>query len=390
MKITQVYEIVNSIAQEALGESVVVAEDLNNIVDIGRAFENMDGRYDNFVRRLPDHTGRVINVDRPYTAPILRKMYRDGWEFGAMLQKTRMKLPEAQVNETWSLYDGESVDPFVVTTPDISTKFYSDRTTYTIPMTKTERQIKSAFSNAVQMNSFLSMIDTNIRNSAEVRNAELARRVLNAGISETLYSAYPSGNYSANAGNVRAVNLLYAYNQASGSNLTVAKAMFDANFIRFASYQMKNYINRMRDYSSLFNGGSYENHTPADRLDIYMLTEFRNAAGVYLYDGLNQFNTDNVKFPDDVETVSYWQGSGTDYAFGSTSAINVTNPFNHTVNASGILAVFADHDSMAITNENRRVDSIWNPRGEYWNEFHKFDAGFMLDVNENFVVFFIA
>lgn len=390
MKMTQVYEIVNNIAQEALGESAVVAEDLNNIVDIGRAFENMDGRYDNFVRRLPDHIGRVINVDRPYSAPILRKMYRDGWEFGAMLQKTRMKLPEAQVNETWSLYDGESVDPFVVTTPDISTKFYSDRTTYTIPMTKTERQIKSAFSNAVQMNSFLSMIDTNIRNSAEVRNAELARRVLNAGISETLYSAYPTGNYSANAGNVRAVNLLYAYNHESGSNLTVAKAMFDANFIRFASYQMKNYINRMRDYSSLFNGGSYENHTPADRLDIYMLTEFRNAAGVYLYDGLNQFNTDNVKFPDDVETVSYWQGSGTDYAFGSTSAINVTNPFNHTVNASGILAVFADHDSMAITNENRRVDSIWNPRGEYWNEFHKFDAGFMLDVNENFVVFFIA
>ena len=390
MKMTQVYEIVNSIAQEALGESAVVAEDLNNIVDIGRAFENMDGRYDNFVRRLPDHIGRVINVDRPYTAPILRKIYRDGWEFGAMLQKTRMKLPEAQVNETWSLYDGESVDPFVVTTPDISTKFYSDRTTYTIPMTKTERQIKSAFSNAVQMNSFLSMIDTNIRNSAEVRNAELARRVLNAGISETLYSAYPNGNYSANAGNVRAVNLLHAYNQASGNNLTVAQAMFNADFIRFASYQMKNYINRMRDYSSLFNGGAYENHTPADRLDIYMLTEFRNAAGVYLYDGLNQFNTDNVRFPDDVETVSYWQGSGTDYAFGSTSAINVTNPFGHTVSASGILAVFADHDSMAITNENRRVDSIWNPRGEYWNEFHKFDAGFMLDVNENFVVFFIA
>ena len=125
MKMTQVYEIVNSIAQEALGESTVVAEDLNNIVDIGKAFENMDGRYDNFVRRLPDHIGRVINVDRPYSAPILRKMYRDGWEFGAMLQKTRMKLPEAQVNETWSLYDGESVDPFVVTTPDISTKFYS-------------------------------------------------------------------------------------------------------------------------------------------------------------------------------------------------------------------------------------------------------------------------
>lgn len=390
MKMTQVYEIINSIAQEALGESAVVAEDLNNIVDIGKAFENLDGRYDNFVRRLPDHIGRVINVDRPYSAPILRKMYRDGWEFGAMLQKTRMKLPEAQVNETWSLYDGESVDPFVVTTPDISTKFYSDRTTYTIPMTKTERQIKSAFSNAVQMNSFLSMIDTNIRNSAEVRNAELARRVLNAGISETLYSAYPTGNYSANAGNVRAVNLLYAYNHASGNNLTVAQAMFNADFIRFASYQMKNYINRMRDYSALFNGGAYENHTPADRLDIYMLTEFRNAAGVYLYDGLNQFNTDNVRFPDDVETVSYWQGSGTGYAFADTSAINVSNPFGHTVNASGILAVFADHDSMAITNENRRVDSIWNPRGEYWNEFHKFDAGFMLDVNENFVVFFIA
>ena len=393
MKMNQVYDIVNSITREALGETAVVAEDLSNVVDIGRAFESMDGRYDNFVRRLPDHIGRVINVDRPYTAPILRRMLRDGWEFGAMLQKTRMKLPTAVENEAWTLYDGESVDPFVVTTPDVSTKFFSDRTTFTIPMTRTEDQIKSAFSSATQMNSFLSMIETNIRNSLEIKNAELARRILNAGISETLYNAYNSGTTFTGAGNTRAVNLLYRYNQTvpAADALTAANAIFSPAFIRFASYEIKNCISRMRDYSSLFNVGGYGNHTPSELLNIYMLSEFRNAAGVYLYDGLSQFNTDEVRLPEDgIEIVPYWQGSGTDYAFSSTSSINVTNPFNHTVTASGILAVLTDRDAAAITNENMRTDTIWNPRGRYWNSWNSADAGYILDLNENFVVFFIA
>ena len=55
MKVNQVYEILNTISEEMLGDSVVVQEDLSNIVDVGRAFENLENGLDNYVRRLQDH-----------------------------------------------------------------------------------------------------------------------------------------------------------------------------------------------------------------------------------------------------------------------------------------------------------------------------------------------
>ena len=42
MKVNQIYEIINSVTNEVLGESaIVVAEDLSNIVDLGTAISAM-------------------------------------------------------------------------------------------------------------------------------------------------------------------------------------------------------------------------------------------------------------------------------------------------------------------------------------------------------------
>ena len=385
----QVYQILNTITGEVLGDSVILNEDLSNIVDIGRAFENAGG-LDNFVRRLNDHIGRVIFVDRPYAgrAP---SVLMDGWEYGSILEKVRGDLPDATENESWELQDGTSYDPNIFTAPQVNVKFFNDRTTFEVPVSFTERQVKSAFSNAVQMNGFMSMIRNNVENSLTVKTDALIMRTINAGIGETLYSEFNAGNYGAGSG-IRAVNLLYLYNQMTGASpaLTAAKAMFDAGFIRFASYTIKNYIRRMQDMSRLFNIGGTARFTPAEDMHIVLLDEFKNAAEVYLYDGLNQFNTDGIKLPASVETVSFWQGSGIDYGFASTGAINIKTPTGNNVLASGILGVIFDRDALGVANLDRRVTTNYNPKAEFYNEWHKQDAGYFLDLDENFVVFYIA
>ena len=63
MKMNQVYDILNTVTQEILGDSVVVAEDLSNIVDVGKAYENLENGLDNYVRKLHDHIGRVDKID---------------------------------------------------------------------------------------------------------------------------------------------------------------------------------------------------------------------------------------------------------------------------------------------------------------------------------------
>ena len=390
MLMNQVYNILNDVTKEIIGDSVVVNEDLSNIVDVGKAYENLDNGLDNFVRALNDHIGRVVFVDRIYKgrAP---SVLRDGWEYGSILEKIRGKLPNAVENESWELQDGYSYDPNIFHKPDVNAKFFNKRITFEIDMSFTEMQVKSAFSSAMQMNGLMSMIRTNIENSMTIKTDSLIMRTLNAAIGETLYAEYTGGSYSASSG-VRAVNLLYLYNQNvnSGSDISAATAMHDPAFMRFATLTIKNYMSRMGVISKLFNIGGTEKFTPSDMLHVVMLDEFKNSVESYLYDGLNQFNTESIKLPEGIETVPYWQGSGTDYAFSSTSKIYVDTPSGHTVQASGILAVAFDRDCLGVSNISRRVTTNYNPKAEFWTEFHKYDAGYFLDTDENCVVFFIA
>ena len=57
---------------------------------------------------------------------------------------------------------------------------------------------------------------------------------------------------------------------------------------------------------------------------------------------------------------------------------------------SGVLAVMFDRDAAAVCNQNYRVTSIYNPRGEYFNYFYKWDAMYLNDILENCVVFTIT
>lgn len=387
MLMTQVYQILNTITGEILGDSVVVAEDLSNIVDVGRAYANA-GSLDNYVRALNDHIGKMVFVDRIYSgrAP---SVLMDGWEYGSILEKVRGDLPDATENESWDLQAGQSYDPNIFYKPDVSVKFFNDRVTFEVPVSFTEKQVKSAFSSAVQMNAFMSMIRTNVENSLTVKMDSLIMRTINAGIGETMQSEFPTGTYSGVSG-VKAVNLLYLYNSRNNTTLTPAQAITDSGFIRFASYMIKNYIRRMQDMSKLFNIGGTAKFTPADRMHVVMLDEFKNAADVYLYDGLNQFNTENIRLPANMETVSYWQGSGLTYAFADTSKINIKTPSGDPVEVSGILGVIFDRDTLGVTNVDARVTTNYNPKAEFFNEWHKRDAGYFLDLDENFVVFYVA
>ena len=391
MKVNQVYEILNTITAEVLGESVIVKEDLSNVVDVGKAFANLENGYDNYVRKLHDQIAKIVFSNRVYSGR-LPSLYMDAWEWGSIVEKVRMDMPEAEENESWNLEDRASYDVNVFYKPTINATFFNNRVTFEVPISITEKQVKSAFSNATQLNAFYSMIQTAVENSMTVKIDSLIMRTVNAGIAETIYNEYTGGadTYDDTSG-IRAVNLLYLYNDmvGAGHTITASAAPTDAGFLRFASYTIKNYIGYMHGMSTLFNTAGAERFTPEDRMHVVMLDQFKNAVGAYLYDGLNQFGTENIKFPD-VETVPYWQGSGTDLAFNNVSKISVTTPSGHDVALSGILCCIFDRDTLGIANLNRRTTTNYNAKAEFWNEYHKAEFGAFLDMSENMVVFFIA
>lgn len=383
MTVAQIYDIINPITKEILGETAVVNEDLSNIVDIGKEiFDATD--VDNYVKSLVNHIGRVIFVNRPYSggAP---SVLMDGWEYGSVLEKISAELPEATENESWELTDGASYDPNIFYKPKVSAKFFNKRVTFEIPMSFTERQVKESFSDAAQLNGFLSMLYNAVDKSMTIKIDSLVMRTINNMIAETLHDFSDTGDYTGTG--IRAVNLLKLYNDDKGTALTAEKSIRDPDFIRFASYIMGLYMERLSKISSLFNIGGKDRFTPRDLLHVILLSDFAKASDSFSMS--STFHNEFVALPKG-EIIPYWQGSGTDYSFNSVSSINVKTASGDTVNASGIIGVMFDRDALGVTNLDRRVTTNYNPKAEFFSNWYKFDAGYFNDMNENFVLFYVA
>ena len=386
MEMKQIYGIINTVSQEVLGESVLVQEDLGNIVDIGTAvFDN--NSFDKFVRSLVDHIGRVVFVDRVYRGRV-PSIVRDGWEYGAVLEKLACKLPEAQENESWELQSGTSYDPNVFIAPVVTAHFYNKKVTFQIQISIVERQFRSAFSSGSQAASFIAMIFNAIENSMTIKLDALIMRTICNMIGETVYDDFGANAITGGSG-VKAVNVLYLYNQtvAEADALTAANCMQSPAFLRFASNLMKMYKDRLAVESTLFNIDGEPRFTPADRLHFVVLSEF--AAGVESYLQSDTFHDEMVALPE-YESIPFWQGSGTGYAFTDTGKVYVTTASNHAETVTGVLGVMFDSDAAAVCNMDRRTTSQYNAKGEFTNNFFKMDCQYLNSLQENFVVFFAA
>lgn len=378
MKVEQIYEVVNEVSKEVLGEENLVQEDLGNIVDVGVQLTDQHN-IDNYVRSLPDHIGKTVLVNRPYEGATPSVMM-DGWEYGSILEKINYEgLPEGTENESWELTDGTIYEQDMFHKPTVSAKFFNKKTTFEIPMSFAYMQVKSAFDSVSQLNAFFSMIETAIRDSLTVKNDGLVQRTINNMIGETLQD---------NTG-VRAINLLALYNAKFGGDdpLTAAKAVYTPEFIRFAAFHMGLVSDRLTKISTLFNAGGKIRHTPKSRQHFIMLSEFAAAADAYLQ--ADTWHDQYTRLPN-AERVPYWQGSGTTYAFSSTSAIDIKTANGDTVQQAGILGVLFDRYALGVTNMNSRVTSHNNAKAEFYNNWYKVDAGYFNDTNENFIVFFVA
>ena len=270
MKVEQIFNIVNSVTEEVTGETGLLNEDLSNVVDVGTAIFNADA-FDNYVRSLINHIGKVIFVARPYDG-IAPSVLMDSWEYGSILEKISSEMPVAVENPTWNLVDGQSYDPNIFHQPKVEAKFFNKRTTFEIDRSITERQVKESFSNSTQLNAFISMLFNEVQKSLTVKTSSLVLRTINNMIGETII----------NANSVRSVNLLTMYNTAKSTDLTAAQAITNPDFIRYASYIMGLYMDRLGIMSTLFNIGGKQRFTPKSMLHFVMLSEFSRAADMYL------------------------------------------------------------------------------------------------------------
>lgn len=387
MKITQVYQIVNDATKQVLGEEALIQEDLSNVVSIGESITNAN-LYDKYVGALVNRIAKNIFSIRAYSgrAP---KVMMDSWEFGSIVQKVHpSKLPEAEENESWELTDNATYEQDTFYKPSVEVKLWNHKTTFEIPVSIAEVQLKQSFLGASEMARFIAMIYQMVENSLTLKFDALIMRTINNFIGATVYD-------DNNAGGPRCVKLLTEYNTIHGLTgaqaLTQAKALYDKEFLRYCAYRMKQVATRMSNYSTLFNIGGTQKHTPRDMLRIVMLDYLD--AGVSAFLQSDTFHDELVKLPE-ADVISYWQGSGTSFALADASKIYVKvldkDGTKREVTQSYVVACMFDHDALGVTALNKRVTNHYNAKAEFWNNWYKEDAGYFNDYNENFVVFLVA
>ena len=378
MKVTQVKDLVNSAIQQTTGTSALLKEDLSNVVDVGSEIFGAES-VDNFVKKLVDRVGYTVFNSRVYQGSI-PSVLMNSWEFGSVMEKVETEIPKATENDSWNLKDGQEYNQDTFYQPKVSAKFYNSRVTFDIPLSFTEIQVKSAFNSATELNSFISMLVTSVQNSMTVNLDNLISRTVNN------MTAYTINHANTN----QAVNLLSLYNTQTGSTLTAQKALTTPDFIKFANQQIMLTQGRFSKLSTLFNIGGKQKFTPASEQHLILLDDFATSSKVYLES--ETYNENLVKLAN-FETVPYWQGSGTNYSFDDTSAIDVSITIDSTpkeIKQKGIIGLLFDTNALGVSCMNQRVTSAYNARAEFYTNFTKFDAGFFNDLNENFVVFYIA
>ena len=384
MEVKQIYTLINTITNELLGSSIV-KEDLSNVVDVGNSIFDAN-KVDNYVKSLVNHIGRVIFVDKAYNGSV-PSVLMDSWEFGSVLEKISCDLPNATENESWELQNGQTYNPNVFYKPSVSVKFYNSKTTFEIPLSFTEMQVKESFSNAEQLNGFMTMLYNSVEKSITIKIDSLIMRTINNMIGETLHNDMPNGYYG-NFSTIKAVNLLKLYNDSHSVPISASNCLDNPDFIRYATYIISVYSERITKISNLFNIGGKDRFTPKDVLKCVMLADFKKASEVFLKSDL--YNEQYATLPE-CDTVPYWQGSGNKYNFNDITKIHINLGSNKDIEieTNGIIGVMFDRDCLGVSNLNRRVTTNYNPKAEFYTNFYKFDAGFFNDLNENFVVFFV-
>ena len=376
MLITQTKEILATIASEMLGEeNTIVTENLANLQDIGNVLITQQN-VDTYVKKLVDKIGKVVFKNRLLnsTAPSLLV---DSWEYGAILQKVRMKLIPAEENDAVKLVDGQSYDQNVFHQPTVSATFYSKEITFEVPISYTMEQLKSSFNSESELNGFYNLLETTVQNSLTVKTDALIMRTINYRIGKT----YTKGRAS------QKINLLAGYNAVSGKSLTTADCFQDEGFLKYAISEIKNYQDRLKLPSSLFNDQKEETFTPVQNQKLVLLSDFKNTVDTHLIPVVQ--NSENLTLS--CETVPYWQGSGKTFSFADISKIDVTlDTTSEKAQVGGIVGILFDDEALKVGNLSQYVTTNYNAKGDFYTNYYKEQSGFFVDLAENFVIFYVG
>ena len=365
MDTQQLFGIVNDVAKQTMGNEDIDVVDTASLVALGDSVLSSTTNTEAFLNTLVQRIGKTIISYRPYSSKLTLLDVGD-MEFGQIMQKTKTQMPIAIQDDTYNLVDGESLDMYVVSKPEVHQKLFVKRTPLAFMKTFQTKPLKEAFLSAEAMGNFVASIFGEIRNAIELSQENLGRLTM--------------ANYMANASEQQIYDLVTMYNATHTDTVTAGeKALQNESFLRYALQVMKNVAYGMETMSELYNDGTEQRHTPRELQRIASIIQFRSALETNV--DYAAFNESYVKLTSDI-IVPYWQ------AAKSPLDIEVTDEEGNAKTIENVVAFIHDRDALGTYRKEEEVlTTPVNARGRYYNTYYHIDNLYFNDYSENGVVF---
>lgn len=365
METNQIYTIVNEVVAQGLGRTDLAVVDTASLVSLGNTVLTSAINTEAFTNTLAQRIGKTIFAGRLYRNK-LNDMVLEDFEYGAILQKISVGMPDAVADQTFELTDGESVDPWIVSKPKLRQKLFVKRTPYTYFITISRKLLKEAFVNESGMASLISFIFEGVRNKLELALENLARATQN--------------NFACETSNV--INLVTEFNAdyPAADAVTSANCMQSEKFMRFAIARIKDTIEGFTDMSTMYNDGEIDRHTPYEDQRLRVLSKFQTRLETnVLYQAFHDDYVNLVGY----KKLNFWQSKKEPMSISCQRASD-----NREVTINNVVAMLYDRDALGVYKEDEEVlTTPVNARARYYNTYWHCQRLWFNDLDENFVLF---
>ena len=382
METVQIYALLNNVNQQSEGKIDVTVTDTSSFVSLGDAVLSSSKNTEPFLNSLCQLIYKDIVEGRAYKSN-LRSMMKGNAEWGNIVRKISVDMPELVEEKAVPLENGPAPDQYQIAIPTAHQYLFVKRTPYSAFVTIQRPWLQEAFRSEADMEAFISMIFLKMQNRLELSIENLTKMSV--------------ANYIGLAKEKQTFNLVSMYNderELTGTDGAIAEgitALHNPDFMRWAVGIIKEVMANITNMSTLYNYEGEERFSPYANQHLMMLSRFKTQLETTaLYGAFNEEYINVAK----KEIIPHWQGSGTspmDFAMQSKIHVNVATPHaegSHGVEIPNVVAVLFDDNAAGAFRQITAVATTpLNARTLHTNTwFHEQQMWFNA-LDENFVVF---
>lgn len=383
----QIYAIVNEVASQAMGTNAINVIDNTGLIALGNTVLGSDATKNNFINALTDRIGRTIVSFRAYHSHF-PDFERDSIEWGNILQKLKIAMPDAEKDYSYDLADGTSVDQYKINKAKVNQLLFTSETPWQTHITVHLEALEKAFIDSSAMGTFISGMFGEVQNRVELAMENLSMDCVNNYIAELIKRKETRPT--------RVINLVTEYKDKSGVDHTTTpiNALDDEEFLKYVIRRI-NSISSTMEYmtNGIYNDGvglagedktPYSRHTPKSEQKLMLYIDMVNSLKTNI--NSKAFNMEQVAIDIPFTTVPFWQSMQTPSGIDIKPASGGTE-----VEPSLIMGIMYDREAMGIFKKKyNSITSPINAAGQYYNVFYHMITMYYNDLSENAVVFLLA